>query len=574
MDRPCDTKLYGLRSSTPGSYNERRQDFKLCHQSSTPLLSSKVRINQSDHGPTCNHVPASRSLIGGNKQANKRTNNLNPDSRGNQITRHLALVNLLRTTGEKIMAHQLTNSPLTGHHSHSQLNENIRSDLPISNISAATDYSLDQAHKFIGSMVQRKDTGPKILGQNSGHITIPHHLIPSSNNDPFSPSLLFVPPEYPSAHLGYYSRSYFAHYGHFNTSVSDAYRSGQHSFKPPLESMHSPEDPKPNFSYIGLIAKAILSTKDRRMILSEIYQWIQANYPYFRTRGPGWRNSIRHNLSLNDCFIKVGRASNGKGHYWGIHPANVRDFVAGDFRRRRAQRKVRQALGLVCPSDDRDTPSPPSPVPFTASPTEQPNHLKRSNKLIHCPGYNTSIQRSDASQYSSSVTRRISPDDLVLSSLRQTDVLANAPLNFCSWLALQMNGSENHFSYKPSGSLFSTQADSFPDPSLTWHSESTQSFNCDKSSVSTQPIRQSSKRQGFTVASLLDSSDSNDDAKDLGYHSGPSAKTQCTSVESQTVGNLDFSGSPLAHSSSIFKGEEDPHNLNAIDFTMRRRLSP
>ncbi|CAH8587921.1 unnamed protein product [Schistosoma mattheei] len=65
------------------------------------------------------------------------------------------------------------------------------------------------------------------------------------------------------------------------------------------------DEPKPNFSYIGLIAKAILSTQERRMILSEIYQWIQLRYPYFSTRGPGWRNSIRHNLSLNDCFIKV-----------------------------------------------------------------------------------------------------------------------------------------------------------------------------------------------------------------------------------------------------------------------------
>ncbi|CAH8865505.1 unnamed protein product [Trichobilharzia szidati] len=114
------------------------------------------------------------------------------------------------------------------------------------------------------------------------------------------------------------------------------------------------EDPKPNFSYIGLIAKAILSTQERRMILSEIYQWIQLRYPYFRTRGPGWRNSIRHNLSLNDCFIKVGRAANGKGHYWGIHPANLKDFLSGDFRRRRAQRKVRRALGLTRPGDRDD----------------------------------------------------------------------------------------------------------------------------------------------------------------------------------------------------------------------------
>uniref|UniRef100_A0A1I8F713 Fork-head domain-containing protein n=1 Tax=Macrostomum lignano TaxID=282301 RepID=A0A1I8F713_9PLAT len=66
------------------------------------------------------------------------------------------------------------------------------------------------------------------------------------------------------------------------------------------------EEPKPNHSYIGLIGMAILSSKERKMVLSDIYQWILDNYPYFRTRGPGWRNSIRHNLSLNDCFVKVG----------------------------------------------------------------------------------------------------------------------------------------------------------------------------------------------------------------------------------------------------------------------------
>ncbi|VDP08544.1 unnamed protein product, partial [Schistosoma mattheei] len=45
------------------------------------------------------------------------------------------------------------------------------------------------------------------------------------------------------------------------------------------------------------------------------------------------------------------RAANGKGHYWGIHPANLKDFLSGDFRRRRAQRKVRRALGLSRPDD-------------------------------------------------------------------------------------------------------------------------------------------------------------------------------------------------------------------------------
>jgi hypothetical protein len=114
------------------------------------------------------------------------------------------------------------------------------------------------------------------------------------------------------------------------------------------------EEPKPSYSYIGLIAMAILSTPARQLVLSEIYRWILDHYPYFRTRGTGWRNSIRHNLSLNDCFVKTSRSANGKGHYWTIHPANLADFISGDFRRRRAQRRVRKSMGINAPDDEED----------------------------------------------------------------------------------------------------------------------------------------------------------------------------------------------------------------------------
>lgn len=126
------------------------------------------------------------------------------------------------------------------------------------------------------------------------------------------------------------------------------------------------EEPKPQHSYIGLIAIAILNSPETKLVLSDIYQHILDNYPYFRNRGPGWRNSIRHNLSLNDCFVKAGRSANGKGHYWAIHPANVEDFKKGDFRRRKAQRKVRKHMGLAVDDAGTDSPSPP-PIsdPFT-----------------------------------------------------------------------------------------------------------------------------------------------------------------------------------------------------------------
>ncbi|CAJ0962790.1 unnamed protein product, partial [Mesorhabditis belari] len=139
------------------------------------------------------------------------------------------------------------------------------------------------------------------------------------------------------------------------------------------------DQPKPQYSYIGLIAMAILSSPDRKMILSEVYDWIVHHYPYFRSRGSGWRNSIRHNLSLNDCFVKAGRAANGKGHYWAIHPANLRDFERGDFRRRRAQRKVRRHMGLSVPDGESSDESP------STSPRPPLNEQQNVNNLGNSP---------------------------------------------------------------------------------------------------------------------------------------------------------------------------------------------
>ncbi|KAK6730348.1 hypothetical protein RB195_007048 [Necator americanus] len=130
------------------------------------------------------------------------------------------------------------------------------------------------------------------------------------------------------------------------------------------------DQPKPQHSYIGLIAMAILSSPEKKMVLSEVYEWIMIHYPYFRTRGSGWRNSIRHNLSLNDCFVKAGRAANGKGHYWAVHPACLRDFERGDFRRRRAQRKVRRHMGLSVP-DGESSDDSPSPTPAFTFPLQE-----------------------------------------------------------------------------------------------------------------------------------------------------------------------------------------------------------
>ncbi len=129
-------------------------------------------------------------------------------------------------------------------------------------------------------------------------------------------------------------------------AASEIAEKAEEDEKPKLKTKIIKEDPKdtsdpdtkPAYSYVAMIAMAIQESEEGKLKLCQIYEYIRKKFAYYRhSKSKGWQNSIRHNLSLNECFVKLPsesgqQAHERKGNFWTMDPHSADMFEEGNYR--------------------------------------------------------------------------------------------------------------------------------------------------------------------------------------------------------------------------------------------------
>ncbi|XP_014677554.1 PREDICTED: forkhead box protein Q1-like [Priapulus caudatus] len=139
--------------------------------------------------------------------------------------------------------------------------------------------------------------------------------------------------------------------------------------------------PKPPFSYLGLMVTAIQSSPSGKLTLSGIHRALENMFPFFKCEYSGWKDSVRHNLSLNKCFVKVLKDEsrpNGKGNHWTV---NINNVPLDAFKRQdtKESREAHYEHDLFQELGKRKL-SSPSPPPHEEEEEEEEGETTRTGK--------------------------------------------------------------------------------------------------------------------------------------------------------------------------------------------------
>uniref|UniRef100_A0A3P9LAG8 Forkhead box H1 n=1 Tax=Oryzias latipes TaxID=8090 RepID=A0A3P9LAG8_ORYLA len=140
--------------------------------------------------------------------------------------------------------------------------------------------------------------------------------------------------------------------------------------------------PKPPYSYLAMIAMVIQRSPEKKLTLSEILKEISSLFPFFKGNYKGWRDSVRHNLSSYDCFVKVLKdpgKPQGKGNFWAVELSRVplellkRQNTAVS---RQDETIFAQDLApyILQGNQQESEPPPPPMTSLPPMPTENPSH--------------------------------------------------------------------------------------------------------------------------------------------------------------------------------------------------------
>ncbi|XP_058063468.1 uncharacterized protein LOC131213445 [Anopheles bellator] len=160
-----------------------------------------------------------------------------------------------------------------------------------------------------------------------------------------------------------------------------------------IESSSGKSPKKPPFTYTELIEYALEEQGD--LTVAAIYQWISDHFPYYKSHDDRWKNSVRHNLSINPHFRKGRKSSHGSGHLWTISSRNSEDnFLAWEHKKQRfewffkmeANARTRGTTGTVDSMTDDEVAAATASLaqyapksPMVASPVGQTLECSRMN---------------------------------------------------------------------------------------------------------------------------------------------------------------------------------------------------